>query len=85
MAKLLKTSGEIEEISPRNGKEFELEELQKMVGGYIEVVRPLTGKGFLVLNEEGLRMKLAPNGAASMLYGRPIVGDVVFCEPGEMS
>ena len=38
MAVLLKANGQIEVID--RGSEFPLDELQKLVGGYIEVVRP---------------------------------------------
>lgn len=39
MAKIIKTDGTIVEVTPQNGTDFQLEELQKIVGGYIEVLR----------------------------------------------
>ena len=38
MAKIIKTDGTIVEVTPQNGADFQLEELQKIVGGYIEVL-----------------------------------------------
>lgn len=46
------TGGEITELSPRNGATFELDEVQKAVEGYIEVVR-LTDEQIMIVNEEG--------------------------------
>ena len=33
MAKIYKTSGEVLDIEPKNGRDFQLEELQVIVGG----------------------------------------------------
>ncbi len=44
--------GNIEEISPNNGKEFKLEEAQSRVEGYIEIVY-LTKNQIMLVNEEG--------------------------------
>lgn len=52
MAKIIKTDGTIVEVTPQNGTDFQLEELQKIVGGYIEVLR-LTDNEIMVANEEG--------------------------------
>lgn len=38
MAKVIKAAGAISDVQPKNGKFFELEELQKVVGGYIEII-----------------------------------------------
>ena len=38
MAKLYKTNGEVVEITPANGKKFTLEEAQKYVNGYVDLV-----------------------------------------------
>lgn len=35
---LIRTTGEVERITPANGVKFTLDELQKCVGGYIEFV-----------------------------------------------
>lgn len=44
--------GVISEITPVNGKTFELEEAQKLVEGYIEIVY-LNGNQIMIVNEEG--------------------------------
>lgn len=38
-AYIVKASGETVEVEPRNGTDFQLEELQEAVGGYIEIVQ----------------------------------------------
>lgn len=38
MAKIYKTTGEVIEVEPKNGKDFKLKELQEIVHGYIELV-----------------------------------------------
>ena len=83
MATFLRTSGESEVLSPLNGVNWTLNDLQTLVGGYIEVGRTLDGK-FLVLDEEG-KLKGKPlNIQATWMYqyGRrdPIVGDVVIID-----
>lgn len=86
--KLIKTNGETQEVKPKNGKEFSLEELQGFVGGYIEKLN-VNGKKVkkIIMNEEGLLMKLQPNNTVTDLlskeFGREvktIVGDVLVIE-----
>jgi hypothetical protein len=74
-----KHSGEKLERSPVNGKNLELKEMQKLVGGYIELLSIMTDK-LMVLNEEGVLRGLPYNLAASILAGRDIVGDVIICD-----
>lgn len=64
MAKLIKTNGEIIEVKPKNGKYFELKELQDYVGGWIEGIR-LQGDSMMYVNEEGVLLNLDPNPSAS--------------------
>jgi hypothetical protein len=85
MGKIIKTNGEIIDFSPKekNG-EFSLEELQSVVGGYIELVRCLDGKNFMIINEDGKGLKLPINHKATEIYSGNrlvdfIVGDVVLC------
>lgn len=72
---ILKTTG------IRQEKEFShklsLSEAQEFVGGYVEEIRLSNGDQMLV-NEDGLRLKLPHNEAASLLAGRPIVGSAVI-------
>jgi hypothetical protein len=88
MAMLYKTDGTIEEVKPRSGSTFELEELQKFVGGYVESVRTVDGQMMLV-NELGKMKKLDLNIKATRIYqhGRhdPIVGPALVVSRSEMS
>jgi Domain of unknown function (DUF3846) len=82
---LYKTDGTIERVVPSNGVHWSLEELQKFVGGYIEMARTIDGR-WLVLNENGKVMTpmLPLNIAATELYiyGQhdPIVGPAVVVD-----
>jgi hypothetical protein len=84
MALLVKTDGTQQEVTPASaiGK-FTLEELQKLVGGYIEYVSTGEGTGFLC-NEDGLMLRLPVNQKATDMWlhrhWRVLVGDVVFVE-----
>jgi hypothetical protein len=60
-----------------------LEELQGLVGGYIEVAY-LDKQNILIMNEEGRLMGLPVNHEASSLTGRYIVGDAVLMEKGQL-
>ena len=81
MAKIIKSNGTEEEIVI--DKQNSLEQLQKIVGGYIEVV-PIAGGKTLVVNEEGLLQQLPLNYKASAIAHGTIVGDVVLCTLEEM-
>ena len=83
MALWIKTDGSIEEVTPQTRKKFKLEELQRMVGGYIEVVY-LSDKKMLVVNEEGRIHGLESNLRASVYANQIIVGNVVLLTRGEM-
>lgn len=77
MALLMKANGTEETIRPQDGSEFSLEELQRLVGGYIEVV-PTPQSKDLIVNEEGVLKALPVNKKATMIAGQPIVGDMVI-------
>lgn len=88
MAKQIKADGTEADVSPK-GKYFSLEELQELVGGLIEVVRVPKFNGdrsIMLVNEDGLRLGLPRNEAATKLYAEThtgmalIVGDVVICQ-----
>ncbi len=84
MATLLKTDGTMETVLPENGKTFTLEELQKSVGGHIELVHTDDGKK-MYINEEGKLDGLPLNRRASGLYSHmdTIVGDALIVEDSE--
>lgn len=89
MGKIIKSNGEILDYTPKNKNgEFSLEELNSVVGGYIEMVRCIDGKNFMILNEDGKAMQLPINHKATELYcGNSLVdfilGDVVICNAKE--
>ena len=89
-ALLYKTDYSVEEIQPANGRYFKLEEMQKYVGGLIEII-PLDGEGLedklLVVNEEGKLINLPFNLFATVewekYYGQTdyVSGDAIICHP----
>ena len=53
-----------------------LEEAQKEVGGYVEMIR--VSEGQLLINEEGRLNGLPDNPTASKIAGQNIVGNALF-------
>lgn len=88
MATLYKTDGTQTEVTPKNGKQFTLEELQALVGGYIQVVNT-NDRRVMVVDEEGKLKDKPYNQAATRLYkygtDDRIVGDVVIGTHEELS
>lgn len=84
MATILRANGERDELvgeGPRNT--LTLEQIQRAVGGYFEVL-PLDGSKMLLANEDGFSMGLGVNVEASELFGQCLVGDVVLCDRSEL-
>ena len=79
---LMPVRGGDELVMPANGTDFKLREVQKMIGGYVEVVYLRDGRIMLV-DEEGLLKGLPLNRAASRMAGRPIVGNALVM-PNDM-
>lgn len=82
-AQIIYTNGKTTDVYPKNGTDFSLEELQAVVGGYIELV--FLGDKILVANEEGKLYGLPLNTKATEIirnygYNDTIVGNVVYCE-----
>lgn len=80
---IIKSNGTSVDFMPQNGTDFSLEELQKAVGGYIQVVY-ISSTQIMVLNEEGKNEGLPYNHNASMIFAMAgikdiAVGDVVVC------
>ena len=96
-AKLLKASGEIVPITPKNGKDFNLSEMQGYVGGYIEVLTPPgCPESHMIVNEEGKFNPLPINKLATELWqagcdpgsdraSDAVVGDVMLIQKGQIS
>lgn len=86
-AKWLKANCDVVEVTPKNGRDFQLDELKRFVGGFIEIVR-INDKQIMVVNEEGKLNGLPYNSLATealiLAYqGRVddyIVGDVLLCD-----
>jgi len=89
MAMIIKTDGQVISVQPKNGKDFSLQELKAIVGGYIEIIR--MNDKFMVVNEEGKLEQLPYNALATGFYwanvGRYdyIVGDVLVCGIDEIN
>jgi hypothetical protein len=81
MVMMLRVEGIQEILTPPESGYFSLEELQTMVGGYIEIARTTDGR-FLVIDEQGKLKKKPLNIEATKLYlhGRvdPIVGTAIL-------
>lgn len=88
MAELIKSNGDTQEITPKNGKSFTLEEVYKLLTCETVEVIPLPKKRYMIIDEEG---KLKPNpvqnfeGTYLLHQARGIsddyiVGDVIICE-----
>lgn len=80
MATLLKSDGSKE----LNVNISTLKKMQNMVGGYVEFVY-LRDNELLIVNEEGRLTGLPHNDSASILYGAPLVGDVIHCSTNEVN
>lgn len=78
-------NGDFQETQPKNGSTFELEEMQDIVGGYIEIIRLNDGR-VIVVNEEGLQQGLPVNIEATNILRRDhsttqyIVGNAIVCD-----
>lgn len=88
MARFLKADGQEKFVSPENGSDFSLKELQNFVGGYIEVIY-LNDKMLMVVNENGKLQGLSPNLIATIIYNKfvgrdTVVGDVLVCDTKEI-
>lgn len=78
-------NGDFQETQPNNGSTFELEELQEVVGGYIEIVRLNDGR-IIIVNEDGSSLNLPVNIEATNILRRDhsttqyIVGNAIVCD-----
>lgn len=85
-ATIFQVDGTRREVTPADGVYFSLEEMQKIVGGYIQIL-PLNEEMMLVVNEDGKIMDPPlPVNPSATLFTRNlianddlIVGDVLIC------
>lgn len=84
MATIIDITGEHKNIEPASGEVFSLEELQKAVGGYIQIVPIISGEHsgrLMVVDEEGLvKANTQLNEEASKIAGQRIVGQVIIID-----
>jgi hypothetical protein len=87
MATLIQPDGGETTVEPRNGSDFQLDELQGFIGGgCIELVY-LPDGSLMVIDEEGKLKGFTPNPVATMLYDNPddiIVGPALVCKQSEV-
>lgn len=87
MAEIIRTNGEREPVEPKNGNDFNLQEITDIVNGYIEIAETTDGR-LMVLNEEGKLLGLPFNPVATELYKYNtndfIVGDVLVCDRNQI-
>jgi hypothetical protein len=82
MATLIHTDGTEETIHPADGERFSLSELQRYVGGHIELVGIVPDPRMMFVNEDGWRLGLELNRAATALYrGTPPRHDGLIVGP----
>lgn len=83
----LKTNCKLEVVTPKNGRDYTLEELKTFVDGYIQIIQ-LTQTQIMVINEEGKLIGLQPNRLATeaallvkaIAENDFIVGDCIICD-----
>lgn len=76
-----KEDGNLETVKPKN-KYFALQELQTVVGGYIELYPFRYENKLIVCDEEGLNKHRPVNNLFSNLTSIKLVGDVLLCPTG---
>ena len=85
MAEIIKTDGTRTATTPANRAYFTLEEMQRAVGGLVQIVE-LDDKQSMILNEEGKLLDQPYNEEADEIFHQHfvtldyIVGDVLLCE-----
>ena len=84
-AKIIYTDKEAEDYTPKNGRTFELEEMQEIVGGYVEPIRLKDGR-MIIVDEDGKSKDKAVNIPATNILRRDhyttdyIVGTAIVCD-----
>lgn len=81
-ARLIDIDGKDTIVEPKNGKNFTLEELYKMIGcDLVQLVTlPISGKYMIMGEEDKLKSNPQVNIVASNLWGDTVVGKVVICD-----
>lgn len=86
VATIIYEDGTTKEVSPKNGTDFQLEEMQKVVKGYIDIIRMGDGK-IMVINDEGKfeceynqRATEIAHSYGALFPGDYIGGNVILCD-----
>lgn len=88
MATLFKVGEKPKEIEPKNGSDFQLEEVWDLIGGYVQVIELHAGR-IMIVDEEGLWKNLPFNAEATAHvarhcnYPHTIVGTALLCKTKE--
>ena len=86
---IYRLNDQVERIAPKNGKKYQLAELQEIVGGWIQVCQGDDGN-ILIIDEEGKLKGKDLNERATQWYrthvyrGDYIVGDALLCKEGRI-
>ncbi len=79
MGTLITAEGEEKVVTPEHGEVFTLEELQTLVGGFIEVVPQWVHPDKVYLcDEEGLLKSKEINFSVTEVIDYPVVGDILI-------
>jgi len=73
---IIEPNGTRKQFKPA-GSKITLEEMQSIVGGYVEKVK--TPHGDMLVNEDGRMQKLQPNYVAATIAHTLVVGTVLLC------
>ena len=93
MAKLYRTDGTAQDITPKNGKDFQLKELYEALGcELVEAIRIPTAGKIVIIDEEGKLNGKDINGDMTyyLRYHSVIaswdfiVGDAIMCDSDEL-
>lgn len=82
---VLYADGKKDIVRPANGTDFSLEEMQEIVGGYIEVVY-MPNDWIMIVNEEGKLYNMPINEKATYMFQNAyptddvIVGNALICK-----
>lgn len=80
---LIRVDGTVETFLPSKGKKFSLEEVQKLVGGYVvRLSIPESVGGVLLVDEDGIPKGLPLNRNASEVAAQKIYGDALLVPRG---
>ena len=93
MAQIIKTDCNVIYVQPKNGTDFQLDELREIVGGYIEIIRLYNDEDeIMVINEEGKLIGCELNSKATQLAKKHkaihesdyVCGDVLVCKNNQV-